>query len=115
MVKYLGQPNTANADPRMESPPSASGNKSLQTAAAALQPHHIPEPDQNVADVWDDYHGPEVIAGTMDAGTDCNHSYLSAAYRYDLDYDARDGGFNVFAAALDDGHGTVVSMVRTLP
>ncbi len=76
-MKRADQPNTENADPRTVLPLGASGNESLQTAAA-VHPYPIPQPDLNVVDIWDDHQGRAVVAGILNAAVDHTHPGLAA-------------------------------------
>ena len=61
-----------------------------------------PGVDVNVTEVWDDYQGNGVVVGVVDTGIDYNHPDLNANYRFDLDYDARNGDSDSYASASDD-------------
>ena len=64
--------------------------------------------DLNVTGVWDEYTGNGVVVAAVDDGIDYTHADLADNYRFDLDYDARDGDSDSFASAAGDAHGTTV-------
>jgi subtilisin-like proprotein convertase family protein len=64
-----------------------------------------------VSEVWSEYTGVGVVVGVVDDGIDYSHPDLASRYRHDLDWDARSGDADAFAAASNDAHGTAVAGV----